>query len=312
MSKVFTSDEFIKKLNWLVYDVPNYYHSQVGTWCNYNKNNGKFMMDCVVSIKGLLWGFKADKNKPHGGAIYLSNGVPDFGANAGINYCDNTSTNFNNLIPGEYLCMKGTQYEHAGVYLGNGKVFECTTGWGANRCIISDIKSDGSRYYNGVRNLKWTWHGKLKYISYPTTPIPKKVNVYYRVKTKENGWLDEVKNLNDYAGLGKNTIIGFMVKVDKGSVWYQAHVKNVGWLPRVTGYNTRDFYNGYAGDDRPIDCVRIYYNTPQDIINTSGYKQAKYRINNLPWQYDDRVGKGLDGYAGNMGQNAYKLEITIE
>lgn len=139
--------------------------------------------------------------------------------------------------------------------------------------------------------------------------VNSKVNVYYRVKTKENGWLDEVKNLNDYAGLNRNAIIGFMVKVDKGSVWYQAHIKNVGWLPRVTGYDMNDFNNGWAGDNRIIDCVRIYYNTPNDI---RPYKQAKYRINNLPWQIDDKKGKGYDGYAGNMGQNAYKLEITIE
>lgn len=143
-------------------------------------------------------------------------------------------------------------------------------------------------------------------------PDNKVVNVYYRVKTKENGWLDEVKNMNDYAGLGRNTIIGFMVKVDKGKVWYQAHIKNVGWLPRVTGYDTRNFENGWAGDNRPIDCVRIYYDTPQEIITTSGYKRAKYRINNLPFQYDVETINGQDGYAGNMGQDAYKLEIIIE
>jgi len=140
----------------------------------------------------------------------------------------------------------------------------------------------------------------------------KVVNVYYKVKTKENGWLPEVKNMDDYAGLGKNTIIGFMVKVDKGKVWYQAHIKNIGWLPRVTGYDTRNFTNGWAGDNRPIDCVRIYYDTPQEIIKTSGYKKAKYRINNLPFQYDIETTNGQDGYAGNMGENAYKLEIIIE
>lgn len=172
MSKVFTSKEFIEKLKWLVYDVPNYYHSENGTWCNYNWNNGKFMMDCVVSIKGLLWGFSANKNLAHGGGRYLSNGVADFTANGGIDYCDNKSQDFHNLIAGEYLCMKGTNYSHAGVYLGNGKVFECTTGWGVNRCIISDINEYGDRIYNGVKNLKWTWHGKLRYIDYNDAPAP--------------------------------------------------------------------------------------------------------------------------------------------
>jgi hypothetical protein len=165
MSKVFTANQFIEKCKWLVNSVPNIYHSENGTWCTLR--NGKWRMDCVVSIKGLLWGFKGDTSKSRGGATYLSNGVADFGANDGINYCSNVSTDFNNLVPGEYLCMKGTKYSHAGVYLGKGKVFECTTGWGANRCIISEIDKYGNRYYNGVKNLaKWTYHGKLNYIDY--------------------------------------------------------------------------------------------------------------------------------------------------
>lgn len=163
---VFTSKQFIDKLKWLVNDVPNYYHSEAGTWCNYNWNNNKFMMDCVVSIKGLLWGFSADKNKPHGGGIYGSNGVADFTPDGGLNYCTNVSRDFNNITPGEYLCMKDTGYDHAGIYLGNGKVFECTVAWGTNKCIISEIDTSGNRFYNGVRNLKWTYHGKLKYIDY--------------------------------------------------------------------------------------------------------------------------------------------------
>ena len=131
-----------------------------------------------------------------------------------------------------------------------------------------------------------------------------KVNVYYKVRTKEDGWLPEVKNLDDYAGQGKHTIIDFMVKVDKGSIWYQAHIKGGKWLPKVTGYNEKDFYNGYAGESKPIDCVRIYYNDSN--------KKAKYRINNLPWVYNTQKCPNGDDFAGNMGENAYKLEITIE
>lgn len=186
--KVFKVNEFINKLYWLVNDVPNYYHSENGTWCNYNKTNGKFMMDCVVSIKGLLWGFSANKNRAHGGGVYLSNGVADFGANDGIDYCTDKSQNFHNLVPGEYLCMRGTKYSHAGVYLGNGKVFECTTGWGVNRCIISDINSNGDRIYNGVKNLKWTWHGKLQYIDYNLVdPYKERVKELQRVLNEQYG-----------------------------------------------------------------------------------------------------------------------------
>ena len=164
--KVFTNNDFIKKLKWLVYEVPNFYYSKVGSWCNYDETKQKFKMDCVVSIKGLLWGFSANKTILHGGGVYLANGVQDFGANAGINYCTDVSQDFSKIEIGEYLSMKGSNYNHCGIYLGDGKVFECTTGWGANKCIISDIDSNGNRTYNGRTGAKWTCHGKLIYISY--------------------------------------------------------------------------------------------------------------------------------------------------
>lgn len=62
--------------------------------------------------------------------------------------------------------MKGTKYNHSGIYLGNGKVFEDTTGWGVKKCVISNISNTGVRSLNGVKNLKWTYHGKLNYIDY--------------------------------------------------------------------------------------------------------------------------------------------------
>lgn len=317
MGKVFTSKQFMEKLRWLVNDVPNYYYSANGTYCNYNWNNGKFMMDCVVSIKGLLWGFRADKNAPHGGAgAPGTNGVADFTPDGGLDYCTGVSGDFHNLTPGEYLCMAGTGWSHAGVYLGNGKVFECTTGWGVNRCIISDIDSNGGRYYNGIRNLQWTRHGKLNYIDYSDAPEPmptgNEVDVFYRVRTQRHGWLPVVKNLEDYAGWEDSPIIAVAIKVSKGTVWYQAHVKGGGWLPPVTGYDINDFNNGYAGNNTPIDCIRVYYDTPIDIIKSSGYKKAKYRVNDYDWQYDNETSNGQDGYAGIYGVSATKFQITIE
>lgn len=307
MTKVFKSKEFIQKLKWLVNDVPNYYHSEGGTWCNYNWNNNKFMMDCVVSIKGLLWGFKADKNLPHGGGIYGSNGVADFTPDGGLNYCTDVSQDFHNLVPGEYLCMKGTGHSHAGIYLGDGKVFECTVAWNTNKSIISDINNNGTRSYNGVKSLRWTYHGKLNYIDYSDYDKPiqvdDKVNVYYRVKTVKHGWLPEVKNLDDYAGYEDSPITAVAIRVDKGAVRYRVHIKGGSWLPYVTGYNTSDSNNGYAGNGKVIDAIEAYYYTPADI---RPYKRAKYRANNLPWVYDDT------DFAGVMGRNITKFQITIE
>ena len=170
MSKVFTSKEFVEKCKWLVNSVPNVYYSGKN-WCTLNEA-GKWRLDCVISIKSLLWGFRADKNLYHGGAVYKANGVADFTCNGALDYCTGVSTNFNNLVAGEYLCMKGTSANHSGIYLGNGKVFECTTGWGTRRCIISDIDKYGNRSLNGVKNLRWTYHGKLNYIDYNEQPAP--------------------------------------------------------------------------------------------------------------------------------------------
>ena len=121
-----------------------------------------------------MWGFKADKKLFRGGTVYKSNGVADFSCNGALNYCTNVSRDFTKLVPGEYLCMKGTKYNHSGIYLGNGKVFEDTTGWGKRKAIISDISTKGIRSLNGKKNLKWTYHGKLKYIDYSSSSDNKK------------------------------------------------------------------------------------------------------------------------------------------
>ena len=171
--------------------------------------------------------------------------------------------------------------------------------------------SFGGHLHWEVRNPSDT---RIDPTPYLDTDLPngggsRQVNVYYKVRTQKHGWLPEVKNLEDYAGWEGSPITAVAVRVDKGSVWYQAHIKGSGWLPKVTGYDINDFYNGYAGDGRVIDCVRIYYNTPSDI---RPYKRAKYRINNYPYQYDDETTRGQDGYAGEYGVDAKELRIIIE
>lgn len=247
MGKIFTANEFIQKCRWLVNEVPNVYHSEDGTWCTLH--NGCWWMDCVVSIKGLLWGFIGDIHKDRGGATYLSNGVADFGANEGINYCTDKSQDFNHLVPGEYLCMKGTKYSHAGIYLGNGKVFECTTGWGANRCIISDIDKYGNRIYNGVKNVaKWTWHGKLKYIEYKDNTYEERVKELQRVLNQQYGCGLEIDGsfgpLTTRASLNNYLYLGKKAPIHVG--WMQTRLIAKGYLcgacgvDNSFGYDTRN------------------------------------------------------------------------
>lgn len=165
---IYKSDEFIKILKHIT-ELPTVYYSGGNEWSKWNGRSWNF--DCVVSVKSVLWGWCENKKAAHGGAKYKSNGVPDFTCNAGLDYCSNVSTNFSNLVAGEYLCMKGSGYDHVGVYLGDGKVFEVTTAWGVDGATISDIDSKGNRSRKGVSSLRWTYHGRLKWIDY-VNPAP--------------------------------------------------------------------------------------------------------------------------------------------
>ena len=150
--------------------------------------------------------------------------------------------------------------------------------------------------------------------------VTSKVNVTYAVKTQDGKVLSAVNNLDDYAGIENKKIIGLAMKVDKGTIKYQVHEVGGDWLPYVTGYNWNDHKNGYAGNNKPIDAVRIYYNTPSDLVANGGYREAKYRVSPInsttyyDWQLDDTVNKtkGMDGYAGAFGKAIDKFQICIE
>lgn len=120
---------------------------------------GYFGFDCVGLIKGLLWGWVGDKSKTYGGATYESNNVPDISADTMITKCSGVSTDFNDIVAGEAVWMKG----HIGVYIGNGKVIESTSSWSSG-VQITALGNIGT--ISGLNSRKWEKHGKLPYIEY--------------------------------------------------------------------------------------------------------------------------------------------------
>ena len=153
----------------------------------------------------------------------------------------------------------------------------------------------------------------------PTVTTTKKVSyptVTYKVRTGGK-WLPEVKNLEDYAGIKGQAITDIAIKVGKGSVKYRVHIKGGNWLPYVTGYDTSDHNNGYAGNGKVIDAIEVYYNTPSDLKNSLGYYlKAKYRVspaggNYYSYQYDNEKGNGQDGYAGAFGKSIDRVQIVL-
>lgn len=148
---------------------------------------------------------------------------------------------------------------------------------------------------------------------------PISVNVEYAVMLEGGRILPPVTNLSDYAGLEHRKIIGFMAKADQGYLKYQVHVLDGGWLPYVDGYNWKDAQNGYAGNGKVIDALRMYYDTPPALIRSGGYRKVKYRVSSIgstsyyAWQLDDEIQKpSMDGYAGVLGTAIDKIQVVIE
>lgn len=129
----------------------------------YAADDETFGFDCVCLIKGVLWGWNGDKNRTYGGANYASNGVPDASTEAMIAKCSDVSTKFDvaAMTPGELVWQKG----HVGVYIGDGKVIECTPAF--KNCV------QVTRFTSGDASIPtrttWKKHGKLPWVDYGDT-----------------------------------------------------------------------------------------------------------------------------------------------
>lgn len=136
-------DAFIAKI--LEYEkMPTIY--KLGKFMNSYRTgkNGTFLeCDCSGLIKGTLWGY------PYNGKY--GNIYPDVNANTIMStYCYNKSSDFSKISKGEFVWMNG----HIGVYIGNGKVCECSPKW-ENGIQITNLNA---------RN--WKKHGYSKWLDY--------------------------------------------------------------------------------------------------------------------------------------------------
>lgn len=185
-------------------------------------------------------------------------------------------------------------------------------GWGIEKVTKHQ---DYSGKYCPHRTLDMGWQRFLNMIreklGQSTQPvIDNQVNVYYKVKTQNYGWQPEVKNLNDYAGFLNDPIVDVAMRVDKGYIKYRGHSVSGKQFAFVDGYDTKDYYNGYAGNDKDaLDTIEVMYYTPDNI---RPYKFAKYKVNGYAWQFDLQKTNGQDGYAGIRGVPATSFMICID
>ena len=177
--------EFLKYLN-VAYESPNIY--KTGGWGKWNGTNFEF--DCICLVKSILWNFIGIR-EGHGGAVYASNGVPDYSTEQMINVCNNVSNDFNSIHEGEMLWMQG----HVGIYVGNGNVIEATAGWDTWKVIMSQVDNKGNRTYNGQGGSnRWQKHGYLPYVDYSEEPQPEPSN-----DIKVGDWVVPIELVN-YSG----------------------------------------------------------------------------------------------------------------
>lgn len=188
-NKIMTVDQFIDKLNLALACKTLYVKGCFGAPLNaknkkryttnltYNKNRAwiinaatddTYGFDCVNLVKGILFGWCADKNLTYGGAVYGANGVPDINADSMITKCEGVTSDFSNIVKGEFVWMQG----HCGIYIGNGEVIECTPRW-SNNVQVSNCGNVGNK--SGHYRM-WTKHGKLPWIDYSAVSVTKPVN----------------------------------------------------------------------------------------------------------------------------------------
>ena len=189
-------------------------------------------------------------------------------------------------------------------------------GWGINK--VTKHQNYANKYCPH-RTLDMGWNRFIKMIEDKlngnvSNSNNTNVNVFYRVKTKKHGWLNEIKNCNNknsmgYAGWQNSAIVGLAIKVDKGSIKYRVHEKGGKWLGWISSYDINNIKTGWAGNNKPIDAIQVYYYTPKNI---RPYKKAVYKVNNYGWQHDTETSNGQDGYAGVFGKNITKFQLEIK
>lgn len=138
-------------------------------------------------------------------------------------------------------------------------------------------------------------------------PKPKTADIYYRVRTAESGWLPEVKNCEDYAGIRGQKITDIAITSGLEKVKYKVHDIGGKWLAEVNGYNINDDEKGYAGDGKPIDMVKIA--TLKDYY-------VYYRVSPIggdyyAWQVNTTRQHGMDGYAGAKNKAIDRIQIKL-
>lgn len=196
VTKIYTSKEFIKKAYEAYnqrscyvtgcFGAPLNYPEALDRWIAEWNNNKKheavirdkaakaaadgvpiYGWDCINYIKGLLYGWDNEPDKEYGGAVFLSNGVPDLTVYDFFNQCcTEQSTDFSTLVPGEMLYYNNGS--HCGIYVGDGYALEATGKWDREiaKSAVINLLVKYPELAGADKQRSWQAHGKITFIDY--------------------------------------------------------------------------------------------------------------------------------------------------
>lgn len=166
----------------------------------------------------------------------------------------------------------------------------------------------------GYNNWKKTTTPSKPTNSSTTTKTVAAPKLTYKIRSGGK-WSKELKGPEKFTG---SAITDIAMKVSRGSIWYQVHVKGGKWLPKITKYDIKDKEKGCAGNGKEIDAIRGCY-TPTATDKKAGRNyHFKYRVKAkgydgfFSYQIDDQKTKGQDGYAGIIGKAIVGFLGSIE
>ena len=171
-------DDWITRLKYLATKRNTYYSNSYPANCGQIHENAVLSFDCIGMVKSVI--NNPDivyKTSPIGYYVKPNQVIPDATEKGILNLCTDVSSNFKNIVAGEYLYMAG----HAGVYVGlfqynkeRYNVIECTAAWSGG-VVCSWVDTVTGKRYNkkgGSQLRQWESHGKLsKYIDYSVYKI---------------------------------------------------------------------------------------------------------------------------------------------
>lgn len=128
-----------------------------------NADSHTWAFDCNNLILAVVLGWKGDENKSYGGADWSN--PKWYTTEQLVQISTEISTNFNVIEKGELVWIKG----HVGIYIGNGRVIECTPKW--LNCVQYSNLGNVPQYKKGNYRV-WSKHCKLPFINYNQTSEP--------------------------------------------------------------------------------------------------------------------------------------------